>query len=294
MTRYYGRKPYISSHDDYISFKNATTEAEIKSVAGEYPKMMKKKPYHDGQKNYSEMLHYFDGIKNLNISRKEGTISAQSPFVASVVPYVAPPTSPYVPTAITKFTVYCYYSLNGTDWTALGSLYNPFSIGCAFLWSSWGAGATKSKIYNDDFTYLDPPAMTTWNDTFTGDDADPPNATLWYATRAQILSNALSGTADPSFFCESKGTTTVSSTFTVKTFIDSTVGAYAYSGMYFGPPLYGTGITLADNSIGIQQYLDGGVRKVITLKIVGGETSDISTATIAEGDNTVYFKLVWM
>lgn len=58
----------------------ATTEAEVKELVGPYPKMMKKKPYLDDNKNYSEMIHYF----NSNLTR-QGVITAESPFVKDTV-----------------------------------------------------------------------------------------------------------------------------------------------------------------------------------------------------------------
>lgn len=305
MGRYYGRKPYISSHDDYISFKKATTTAEIRSVAGNFPSIAMKKPYNDAHANYSEMLHYFDGIKNLNISRKEGLyvsdeVLAQAPYVISVVPYV--PTASVIPATVTGFTGYGYYSLNGSDWTFIGSLYNSFALGCAYLYSGYGAGVDLTKLYFDDFQYILPVAMQVWNDNFTGSDHDPPNVSLWESAYAEIISNTLTGASTPNFMCESKGSTVYSSTLTVKSYIHSTVGNYAYSCFVFGPPggiiIDGEGfyrLSLVNNSIAVIHFLESdGIRTVSVNKQETGGWTAIASVTLAPDDNTVYLKIVWM
>ena len=157
MGRYYGRKPYISSHDDYISFKKATTTAEIRSVAGDFPNIAMKKPYNNKNANYSEMLHYFDS----SIQRKEGHISATSPFVIAVVPYVAPSVPVVTPPSVSLWTQKLDYPGSASD-RICASVNNKIYV--------MGGNATYSgKLYEYD------PIANTW----TSKTPYPGNAVSW-------------------------------------------------------------------------------------------------------------------
>lgn len=89
-----------------------------------------------------------------------------------------------------------YYSLDGINWIMISS-YNFYSVSSTAVKTMISFNneypANGGTIKLDDYEYLLPVGMTVWNDTFTGNDGDPPDVSKWTTSNGntEINSNAL-------------------------------------------------------------------------------------------------------
>jgi len=99
---------------------------------------------------------------------------------------VPTPPAPPAPVPISGL----YYSLNGIDWTLVTN-YNFYSalseVVKQYIQLNNQRTSNGGTLSIDDFEYLVPDGMIVWNDTFTGNDDDPPDATKWTTANIDLV-----------------------------------------------------------------------------------------------------------